>query len=79
MSTKKDPVVVYSVDNCAPCDNTKKYLRQKNISFTVRDVKKNPSYNMDLLRMTGSRRVPVIVSGNTIIKGFNKTAIDKLN
>ena len=71
-------IILYSIDNCKPCNDVKKYFAQKNISYTVRDVNKNPSYSMDLLRMVGNRRVPVIMQGDTIIKGFNKDAIDKL-
>lgn len=52
------------------------YLSQKNVSYTVRDVRKDPGAMEELVALN-VRSTPCIVIGGKVLVGFNPKAIDK--
>jgi glutaredoxin len=52
------------------------YLSQKNLSYTVRDIRKDPGALEELVAL-GVRSTPCIRIGEKILVGFNPKAIDK--
>lgn len=51
------------------------YLSQKGVSFTEKNVARDPSAVQELMSM-GMRSLPVIVIGDKRLSGFNPKAID---
>jgi glutaredoxin len=52
------------------------YLSQKQLSYTVRDVQKDPGALEELVAL-GVRSTPCIVIGKQVLVGFNPKAVDK--
>ena len=69
-------IKLYSSDQCVWCQRLKSYLDSKNISYRELNVRSEQNA-ADLYRLSGQNAVPVTVIGNTVIVGFDKTAIDR--
>ena len=69
-------IKLYSSDQCVWCQRLKSYLDSKNISYRELNVCSEQNA-ADLYRLSGQNAVPVTVIGNTVIVGFDKTAIDR--
>jgi glutaredoxin len=52
------------------------YLSQKGITFTEKNVSRDPEAVQELMSM-GVRSLPLIVIGETRLRGFNPKAIDE--
>lgn len=63
-------VIVYSAEGCIECGMVKKALTEENVSFEVRDVLANPSYQKEVEKF-GFLGIPVTVAGDKAVKGFN--------
>jgi glutaredoxin len=70
-------ITIYSVDNCNPCIQLKKYLNEKGVDYIEKSVKGNQTLKDELIRVSGQSRVPVTIIDGTVIRGFNKIAINK--
>lgn len=74
-------IIIYTTSWCGVCAQLRKYLRQKGISFTEKDIEKDPSAQSEMLAklknagLKGSG-VPVIDLYGEIIVGFNKELLD---
>lgn len=73
-SSKK--VTIYSTKTCPFCQKTKEFLKENNIKFTNKDVssKKNAE---EMRKKSGQSGVPVIVVGDEVIVGFDKSKLKK--
>ncbi|RHW76243.1 glutaredoxin domain-containing protein [Colwellia sp. RSH04] len=70
-------VVIYTTQWCPYCKKAKKFLTEKNIAFTERDIELGDKTIDDLFASINSPGVPKIVIGNVIINGFNTQLITK--
>jgi glutaredoxin len=52
------------------------YLSQKGVEFTEKNVSRNPEAVQELMSM-GVRSLPLILIGDTQLRGFNPKAIDE--
>ncbi|WP_339339866.1 glutaredoxin domain-containing protein [uncultured Oceanicoccus sp.] len=73
-SLDKDDVVMYSTGWCPYCNKARLFFRQANILYTEYNVEKSASAYEEYSRISGLG-VPVIVIGDQIIQGFDKSAI----
>lgn len=73
MSEKK--VEIYSGPGCGPCQAAKMYFKQHHINFIEYDVAREPQRAVELLKISGSQSIPVIVIDGKVIKGFKKEQI----
>jgi len=72
------PVVLYSTSWCPYCKKARRYLERRGVKFTVKDVGRSRDALEEMLRKSGgSRGVPVIDVGGTIIRGYNPRALDR--
>lgn len=71
-----EQVKVYSLPACPHCRNAKAYLDQKGIRYKDIDVGANKEAAKEMIAISGSRNVPVIVIGNEIVVGFDQPRID---
>lgn len=70
-------VTVYTTPTCPWCTRVKEYLREKNVSFTEKNVAADRAAAMEMVKKSGQMGVPVIDINGRIIVGFDKEAIDR--
>ena len=73
-------VVVYTTNDCIECTMVKKVLSEEGISFEVRNLSTNTSYQKEVEKY-GYLGVPVTVIGDRAVKGFTnelKELIDSI-
>lgn len=67
----KYPVVLYTGDNCAPCDAGRSLLARRGIPFTEKTVKS--AADIDALQRLGADvSLPFLTIGNQQLKGFSE-------
>lgn len=71
-------VVVYSTPTCPHCVTVKKYLQDKGIKYTDLDVAQDQEARADMMEKTGRMAVPVVMVGENVVVGFDKTKLDQL-
>jgi len=73
-------ITVYVTPWCPACTMTIRYLKDKQIPFTVKDVEKNQDYMKEMVeKIGGYRGVPVLdIDGKTYL-GFHPSIIDNLD
>ena len=72
-----EEVILYGSEDCPWCNKTREYLKDKEIEFEERDVKKQSKNMEELIDKSDQRGIPVIDFKGTIIVGFDKDALDK--
>jgi glutaredoxin 3 len=70
-------IVIYGAEWCAFCHMAMRYLDDKNIKYTYRDVDDKPEYGQEAVDKSGQRGIPVIDIDGKIIIGFDRPEIDK--
>jgi glutaredoxin-like YruB-family protein len=76
MSNKK--VVVYSTPTCHFCHLAKDFFKANNIDFTDYDVMTDLEKRKEMVQKSGQMGVPVIIIGDEILVGFDRSKISKL-
>jgi glutaredoxin 3 len=70
-------ITIYSTPTCAFCHMVKEYLKDKDITYTERDITKDEEGMHWVLNNTGQLAVPVTDIDGTIIVGFDRPRIDE--
>ncbi|WP_405106666.1 glutaredoxin family protein [Paenibacillus sp. FSL K6-1217] len=70
-------VIVYSTTGCSECNQVKQLLESKGIPFEVRDVMTSSVYQEEVEQL-GFMGIPVTVSGDRAVKGFNLPELQEL-
>ena len=64
------PVILYSADDCTPCDNGRRLLQQRGVPYTEkRIVTEEDAAALD--RLMGGRSVPALSIGQQPLRGFS--------
>lgn len=72
-------VTIYTASWCGVCKAAKKYMASKGISYTERDVEKDPGAQAEAKSKSGgSTGVPVIDVNGKIMVGFDQGAFDRM-
>ncbi|MCM3600372.1 thioredoxin family protein [Robertmurraya korlensis] len=69
-------VTLYTQPGCPPCEFTKNFFTDQNISYEVKDIKKDSSARDELIKL-GSYSTPTIVINGDVIIGFEQERILK--
>jgi glutaredoxin len=69
-------VSVYGTAWCSVCKQTKAYLTQKGVAFRLRDIEEDSAALAEYMSY-GDNKVPLVLIGNTPIRGFDPSAIDR--
>jgi glutaredoxin-like YruB-family protein len=75
-STATNSVTVYSADWCAFCHAAKDYLDKIGVSYTEKNVEKDPTFGQEAVSKSGQMGIPVLDINGEIIVGFDRTKID---
>jgi glutaredoxin len=62
-------IVVYSQSSCASCNRVERYLRERGVTFTVKDIGVDPEALEEFLAF-GFMTTPLTVVDGTAIPGF---------
>lgn len=65
---------VYTMPMCQPCNAVKRWLDQKGIEYQEKDAREHLGY----LREIGAQASPVLVSGDSVIAGFQPVKLKEL-
>jgi glutaredoxin len=73
---KQSPVTLYTAPDCDPCNDARKLLNARGVPF--KEVSVTEKEVNDLVKLSGSASVPVIVVGSATQKGFEESAFHRL-
>jgi glutaredoxin len=73
---KESPVTLYTAPDCEPCNDARKLLNTRGIPF--KEVSVTEKEVNDLVKLSGSASVPVIVVGSATQKGFEGSVYHRL-
>ena len=71
-------VKIYSTPTCHFCALAKEYFKENNVPYEDIDVALDPKARNEMVEISGQLGVPVIVIGEDIVIGFNKSKIAEL-
>jgi glutaredoxin-like YruB-family protein len=74
----KKKVQIYTTNVCPWCIKAKEFFKENKISYTEKNVQKDPKLADELLEKSGQMGVPVIVIDGKAIIGFNKERLKKV-
>ncbi len=66
------PVVLYTTQDCVPCDSGRKLLQQRGVPYGERRVISEEDA-LALERVVGGRTVPALTIGSQPVRGFSET------
>lgn len=72
IAAKRNPVVLYTGPDCAPCERARELLAARGIPFSERD--NSTKEGADAMQKLGIREVPVVAIGTRNIKGYDDDA-----
>jgi glutaredoxin len=70
-------VVVYTQPHCASCSQVERFLEQRGVAFTVRDVSKDPRA-LEEIASRGYMSTPVTRIGDRWVAGFRRKELESL-
>ena len=70
-------ITVYTNPSCVQCEQTKKYLTSKELSYDVIDLSENPDA-LEMVKALGYSSAPVVIAGDDHWSGFRPDIISKL-
>ncbi|MSQ11470.1 MAG: glutaredoxin family protein [Dehalococcoidia bacterium] len=76
MTAVSESVIVYSSDNCVPCEWVKKYLQRKGVPFTVFNVSHDQKALQELQELGFSGTPVTVIKGQTFT-GFNQKKLEE--
>jgi glutaredoxin 3 len=74
--TTPPSITIYSADWCAFCHAAKKYLTDKGIEYTEKNVEEDQAFAQEAVAKSGQMGIPVIDINGEIIVGFDRPRID---
>jgi glutaredoxin len=73
VAAKRNPVTLFTGTDCGdPCVRGRDLLARRGVPFTERDAQNNPAYREELNKVSGAFEVPVLVVGESKLKGFDE-------
>jgi len=70
-------VVIYTTSSCPWCKRTKAFYKEHKVSFTEKNVEKDPKFAQEMIKKSGQQGVPVSIIGSEIIVGFDEGKLKK--
>ncbi len=77
MATERQ-ITIYSTPTCPYCQHAKRYLSDKGVVYTEKDVTTDIAARDELVRKSGRLQVPVIEIDGSIVVGFNRPKLEEL-
>lgn len=64
-------VTIYTKVSCPYCAKAILALKERNVDFTEINVTLNPDKIEEMVKLSGSRKVPVLVDNGQVTVGYN--------
>jgi len=74
----EDTVKIYTIPTCPHCAKAKEFLSEKGIAFTNYDVSQDKKALEEMVKISGSRSVPVISVCNEVMVGFEPNRLEQM-
>ncbi len=74
----RPPVVLYSANCGATCEQSADYLRQRGVPFSLKLADTDKAAAAELKKRTGALEVPVLFIGESMQRGYSPTVWDKM-
>lgn len=71
-------VTVYSAPWCGFCTAVKRYLDEKGVKYTEKDVDQDRKYAEEAVKISGQMGIPVVDIDGSIVVGYDRPTIDRL-
>ena len=71
-------VTIYTSNDCNWCGPAKRYLSERGVTFTEKNVEENDAWAMEAFALAGRRQTPVIAIGTDVVVGFQRPQLDAL-
>ncbi len=71
-------VTIYSTPTCHFCKMAKAFFKENNIAYTEHDVASDMEKRKEMVEKSGQMGVPLIIIGEELITGFDKSRISEL-
>jgi len=68
-------IVIYTIPECLSCEEVIIYMKSRDIPFNEKDINKDVETQKELTEITGKLTVPVTVSGEDHITGYDREKI----
>jgi|TARA_B100000809_G_C14777416_1_gene401709 glutaredoxin-like YruB-family protein len=65
-------IKIYSTSWCGPCNNAKRLLDERGLSYEEIDIEQNSMSRESLFELTGGRTVPQIVIDEKPVGGYDE-------
>lgn len=72
------PVAIYTTETCGYCRMAKEFFQKNNVTYQEFDVGKDLAKRQEMIEKSGQMGVPVIMVGEEMIVGFNKSKLESL-
>ena len=73
-----DNIIVYTQNECPPCQIVKMFLNEYTISYSERNIQNDDQSRKELTEIYGSYSTPTVVVGNEVIIGFDLEKLKKV-
>lgn len=77
MTEQEHEVVVYTQPHCASCSQVERFLEDRGVAFTIRDVSRDTDA-LEMLTSRGYMSTPVTRIGDHWVAGFRRKDFEKL-
>ena len=71
-------VTIYSTPSCHFCHMAKDFFKEKGVAYTEYNVASDLERRKEMVDKSGQMGVPVIIIGDELTVGFDKSKISKL-
>jgi glutaredoxin 3 len=71
-------VTVYTTKTCPWCDRVRDYLGRNGVPFEEKDVGRDYSAAMEMIKRSGQQGVPVVTTDSEVIVGFDQRRLAKI-
>ncbi|MCM2465208.1 FAD-dependent oxidoreductase [Methanoculleus oceani] len=71
-------VKVYTTENCPYCRMVQAFLKKNGVEYEIVDVGKDREAAREMIRVSGQRGVPVTISGDEMVVGFDAKRLREL-
>jgi glutaredoxin 3 len=68
-------VTIYTTPTCHFCKMAKDFFDEKGVQYTAHDVAADAAKRAEMIELTGQLGVPVIVIGNEVLVGFDRSRL----
>ena len=72
-NAQRPPIKLYMIPDCDTCSQVKEFLEIRNLQFSEVDVSEDVDLQDELTEVAGELKVPVLLVGDTVLNGYNRT------